>query len=342
MLTINGSTGEGGGQILRSALALSMVTGTPVHIEKIRAGRPKPGLLRQHLTAVLAAAKISGAELGGAHLGSRELWFTPGRVQPGDYSFAIGSAGGTTLVLQTILPALFTADGPSTLSLEGGTHNPHAPPFDFLEQAFVPLLNRMGPTVTLALDRYGFYPAGGGRTSVQIEPATALKPLELAERGATHHCMATAIVAGLPREIGDRELAVVAEELNWPADSLQLRHLPTGHGTGNVLLLTVASDSGTDVFTGFGQRGVRAESVAARVAEQVRDFLAADVPVGPNLADQLLLPLALAGGRSFVTMPLSPHSLTNVEIIQMFLDVNIDAFAIRPDAWRVEVTRIGT
>jgi RNA 3'-terminal phosphate cyclase (ATP) len=133
MITINGSTGEGGGQILRSALALSMVTGKPVHIEKIRAGRPKPGLLRQHLTAVLAAAKVSGADVKGAHLGSRELWFAPREVRPGDYSFAIGTAGSTTLVLQTVLPPLLTATGRSTISLEGGTHNPHAPPFDFLE-----------------------------------------------------------------------------------------------------------------------------------------------------------------------------------------------------------------
>jgi RNA 3'-terminal phosphate cyclase (ATP) len=339
MLSISGSTGEGGGQILRSALALSMVTGKSVHVEKVRAGRPKPGLLRQHLTAVLAAAKISGAELGGAHLGSRELWFTPGCVQPGDYSFAIGSAGSTTLVLQTILPALLTPDGPSTISFEGGTHNPHAPPFDFLEQAFVPLVNRMGPTVSLALDRYGFYPAGGGRISARIEPVPKLKPLELTERGATRQCMATAIVAGLPSVIGDRELAVVAKELNWPADSLHVRHLPTGHGPGNVLLLTIASDSGTELFTGFGQRGVRAEMVAARVAGQVRDFLAADVPVGPYMADQLLLPLALAGGGSFVTMPLSPHSLTNMEIIQKFLDVRIVAREVRPGVWQVDVTR---
>jgi RNA 3'-terminal phosphate cyclase (ATP) len=325
MITINGSTGEGGGQILRSALALSMVTGKPVHIEKIRAGRPKPGLLRQHLMAVLAAAKVSGADVKGAHFGSRELLFTPRKVQPGDYSFAIGTAGSTTLVLQTVLPPLLTASGRSTISLEGGTHNPHAPPFDFLESSFAPLVNRMGPKITMALERHGFYPAGGGRMTIVIEPTTALAPLDLIERGEVRKRRATAIVAGLPREIGERELAVVAEQLEWPADCLHVRHLPSGHGQGNALLLSIGSDSVTEVVTGFGQRGVRAEHVAAQAVAEAREYLEAEAPVGPHLADQLLLPLALAGGGSFVTLPLSDHARTNIEIIQMLLDVRITA-----------------
>jgi RNA 3'-terminal phosphate cyclase (ATP) len=136
MILIDGSIGEGGGQILRTALGLSMVTGQPFRIEKIRAGRDKPGLLRQHLTAVNAAATVCGASVEGAVISSRELSFTPGNVKAGEYTFSIGSAGSTTLVLQTVLPALLTADGPSSLTLEGGTHNPHAPPIDFLEKAF--------------------------------------------------------------------------------------------------------------------------------------------------------------------------------------------------------------
>src|SRR6202140_4872670 len=159
MILIDGSIGEGGGQILRTALGLSMVTGQPFRIENIRAGRDKPGLLRQHLTAVNAAAEICGANVEGAAISSRELSFSPGNVKSGEYTFSIGSAGSTTLVLQTVLPALLAADGPSSLTLEGGTHNPHAPPIDFLEKAFVPLVNRMGPTVHVALERAGFYPA---------------------------------------------------------------------------------------------------------------------------------------------------------------------------------------
>src|SRR5262245_57066518 len=169
ILTIDGSHGEGGGQILRSSLALSMVTGTPFRIENIRAKRKKPGLMRQHLTAVNAARQVSSAGVDGAAIGSTELVFHPGTVRPGDYQFAVGTAGSTTLVLQTVLPALLCAGGSSRLSFEGGTHNPFAPPFDFLERAFLPLMNRMGPKVAATLERPGFYPAGGGRFTVTIE-----------------------------------------------------------------------------------------------------------------------------------------------------------------------------
>lgn len=182
MIIIDGSIGEGGGQILRTALALSMVTGQPFRIENIRAGREKPGLLRQHLTAVNAAATICTATVDGAAIGSRELTFTPEKAKPGEYTFSIGSAGSTTLVLQTVLPALLTADGPSSLTLEGGTHNPHAPPIDFLERTFLPLINRMGPTVTVTLERAGFYPAGGGRVVVKIQPAAKLSSVHLPVR----------------------------------------------------------------------------------------------------------------------------------------------------------------
>src|SRR5437867_958993 len=163
MLLIDGSQGEGGGQILRTALGLSLVTGTPIRIEKIRAGRAKPGLLRQHLTAVNAATAIGAVDVEGATLGSQELTFRPGTVKPGEYRFAVGTAGSTGLVLQTVLPPLLTAPGPSTLTLEGGTHNPTAPPFDFLARAFLPLISRMGPSATARLERPGFYPAGGGQ-----------------------------------------------------------------------------------------------------------------------------------------------------------------------------------
>ena len=168
MLTIDGSVGEGGGQILRTALALALVTGTPFRIHAIRARRRKPGLLRQHLTAVNAAATVGGASTDGASLGSRELTFRPGRITPGEYRFAVGTAGSTGLVLQTVLPPLLLASGPSTVTVEGGTHNPGAPPFDFLARVFLPLLRRMGAHVEARLDRPGFYPAGGGQCTVGL------------------------------------------------------------------------------------------------------------------------------------------------------------------------------
>ena len=183
MITIDGSQGEGGGQILRTSLALSLVTGQPFRMERIRAKRQKPGLLKQHLTAVEAAKTVGCAEVEGAALSSQTLEFRPGPVTPGNYRFAVGTAGSATLVLQTVLPALLTASGHSTLTLEGGTHNPMAPPFDFLEKCFMPLIHRMGPSVELELRRPGFFPAGGGRFHARIEPAKKLSRLDLPERG---------------------------------------------------------------------------------------------------------------------------------------------------------------
>ena len=335
MITIDGSIGEGGGQILRSALALSMVTGKPVRLENIRAGRDKPGLLRQHLTAVNAATQISGAAVEGAAIGSRQLVFTPGQITAGDYTFSVGTAGSTTLVLQTILPALLRADGPSTITLEGGTHNPMAPPFDFLARAFLPLIERMGPKISATLERPGFYPAGGGRMVIHVEPSP-LAPLHLPERGEIRRRLCAATVASLPREIGQRENSIVRKGLNWPEECFEIREF-SGAGPGNILTIEIESEHVTEVFTGFGQRGVRAEAVAEDALRQVKEYLAAGLPVGRCLADQLMLPLALAGGGSFETLPLTRHSSTNLEIIQLFLPVSIRAERVKGERWRVEV-----
>jgi RNA 3'-terminal phosphate cyclase (ATP) len=197
MITIDGSYGEGGGQILRTSLALSLVTGKPFSINNIRAGRKKPGLMRQHLTAVNAAAEIGSAAIKGNRIGSQEFTFEPEMIKPGNFHFAIGSAGSCTLVFQTILPALIIAGGPSEIILEGGTHNPFAPPFDFLAKAFLPVINRMGPKVDAVLEKPGFYPAGGGRFKVSINPA-GLNGFDLLERGNIINKTARAAVANLP------------------------------------------------------------------------------------------------------------------------------------------------
>jgi RNA 3'-terminal phosphate cyclase (ATP) len=203
MLTIDGSMGEGGGQVLRSSLALSLLTSTPLRIGKIRAGRARPGLMRQHLMAVHAATTISDAEVSGAELGSTELTFRPQAIRAGDYRFAIGGAGSTTLVFQTILlPLLLGASAPSTLCFEGGTHNPMAPPFEFLQRVFLPLLARMGARVEVSLSRHGFYPAGGGRWSATVHPAARLARLDLLERGAVHTQSAVALCASVPARLG--------------------------------------------------------------------------------------------------------------------------------------------
>jgi RNA 3'-terminal phosphate cyclase (ATP) len=323
MIAIDGSQGEGGGQILRSALALSLVTGKPFRIEKIRARRKKPGLMRQHLTAVNAAVEVGAARVSGNTIGSAELTFAPTALRSGAYHFAVGTAGSCTLVLQTVLPALILAGGPSEILLEGGTHNPAAPPFDFLAHAFLPLLNRMGPSVKAVLERPGFYPAGGGRMRVRVTPARQLVALHLLQRGAVVGCAARATVARLPCSIAERELAVVKEELGWGDDCLNVGETPDAGGPGNVLVLTVASEHVTEVFTGFGERGVSAESVAGRTVAEAREYLAAGVPVGRHLADQLLLPLALAGAGAFRTLSPTAHTTTNMEVLRLFLDLDV-------------------
>jgi RNA 3'-terminal phosphate cyclase (ATP) len=338
MITIDGSHGEGGGQILRTSLSLSLITGKPFSIEKIRSGRKKPGLMRQHLTAVNAAAEIGDAKVSGNAIGSQAFQFEPRGIRSGKFRYAIGTAGSCTLVLQTILPALIIAEGPSEVILEGGTHNPFAPPFDFLAKAFLPLVGRMGPRVVAELEKPGFFPAGGGRFRVAIAPEKALKPLSLMQRGSIKRQWACAAVSNLPMKIAHRELKVVSKKLGWPRECLQAVNVEHAHGPGNVLTIEMESDALTEVFTGFGERGVSAEKVAARAAGQAMDYLSHDVPVGRYLADQLLVPMAIAGGGRFLTVPLSRHTLTNIDIIKCFMDLSIEVNKNEQDQWEIGIS----
>ena len=338
MIELDGSRGEGGGQILRTSLSLAMVTGQAFRIARIRAGRPKPGLLRQHLVAVQAAAQICGATVSGDALGSTVLEFAPGPVRGGDYGFAIGSAGSCTLVLQTVLPALLCAEQASTLKLSGGTHNPFAPPAHFLQRAFLPLMAKMGAQVDLAIERCGFYPAGGGELSVRIAPCGVLKPLHLEARGAAVRLYAESLVAGVPAQVAKRELAAVQAAFGLSEEALLVRGLPPDQGPGNVLLLTCEHEHVSEVVVAFGERGVSAEQVAARAVADMRTYLATPAAVGEHLADQLLLPLSLAGGGSFTTLSPSGHSRTNAEVIEKFLPVHIGFDALPGNLARVTVS----
>jgi len=327
MISIDGSFGEGGGQILRTALSLSLSTGTPFRIENIRAGRQQPGLLRQHLTAVLAASEIGGADVEGAVLGSTNLAFTPQTVRTGEFRFAVGTAGSGTLVFQTILPALMRATATSWLVIEGGTHNFAAPPFDFLERAFLPLICRMGPKVSVKLERYGFYPAGGGRFVAQIEPCPALTPIQLGVRAQIRSKRVRAIVANLARRIAEREIEKVVSMLSCPPECLFIEETRNSPGPGNIVFIEVLSDEVTEVFSSFGRLGVAAEKVGDEVARQAREYLASRAAVAEHLADQLLLPMALARAGSFTATKLSMHARTNLEVISKFLPVR---FQVRP------------
>lgn len=339
MLTIDGSVGEGGGQILRTTLSLSLITQTPVRITSIRKGRARPGLMRQHLTSVQAAAQIGRAEVSGAAIGSQEIVFRPTAIVPGEHTFRVGSAGSAMLVLQTVLPALLRAPAPSTLTLEGGTHNPMAPPFDFLELAYLPLVRRMGPEITATLVRPGFYPAGGGLARVSVAPAPSLAPLTLLARGEIRGRRAVATVSNIPGSVAMRELEAAAAVLGWEPACFKPSVLRGGHGPGNVLTIVVESEHVTEVFTGFGEKGVRAETVATKVAEEARDYLAAGVPVGEHLADQLLLPIALAGRGAFRTVRPSSHTTTHLQLLRDLLGIRASVEQVSEQAWHVEIER---
>jgi len=318
MITIDGSEGEGGGQMVRNSCALSLVTGQPFRISNIRAKRSKPGLMRQHVTAIEAACVISGSECTGLAVGGSKLEFRPGRVIPGEYLFAVGTAGSTGLVLQTVLMPLILADGPSRLVLEGGTHNMLAPPFDFIERTFLPVINRMGPSVSARIVRHGFYPRGGGRIEVDITPSP-LSPIDCLDRGEPAGVNAQIVFTGLPFEIAERMLMRAKRDLaDWPDDAFAVRELPADQGPGVILMLEARYAHVTEVVSGFGQLGVPADRLAKTSAARMKGYVESDAFAGPYLADQLILPFVLAGGGGFTTVKPSQHTLTAIDIARRF------------------------
>jgi RNA 3'-terminal phosphate cyclase (ATP) len=330
---IDGSGGEGGGQILRTSLALAMITGRSLRMRRIRAGRARPGLRRQHLACVEAAARLCHGRVDGATLGSQDLELIPGAITGGALELDIGSAGSTTLVVQTILVPVLAARTGLRAAFQGGTHNPLAPPFEFLDRVYLPHLRAMGADVALTLDRHGFVSGPGERTqargqlTVTVGGGGALRPIEVVTAGPITARRATVIVARLPTHVADREHAVVRHRLGFSPAECELREVREG-GPANVLLLEVERAEGRELVSILGEKGLRAELVAERACDDLAAFLAADVPVGEHLADQLLLPLAVAGGGRFRTGPLSRHATTNIDTIRRFLDV---AIRVEPD-----------
>jgi len=262
MISIDGSQGEGGGQILRSALALSLVTGKPFTVSRIRAARKRPGLQPQHLMSVMAAARVGNAQVAGAALGSQSLEFRPGVVTGGQFEFPLRTAGSSSLVLQTILPPLMIAAQPSQVTVTGGTYNPLAPPFDFLSQTFAPQLARLGPQMSLTLDRPGFYPRGGGRVRAAISPARRLASYELLERGEMKAARIRALVAGLNVQIAERECRSIEKLSGFSATCFAAVELDPRCGPGNVVLIELEFERVTEVISACGERGVAAETVA--------------------------------------------------------------------------------
>ncbi len=335
---IDGSQGEGGGQIFRTSLTLAMCLGKSVRIENIRAGRNRSGLLRQHLVCLRAAQEICDAKVEGAELGSSSVTFVPGAIRAGEYRFAIGSAGSTTLVFQAVLLPLLMAGGVSELHIEGGTHNGMAPSYDFIAQCFLPVMRKIGCEVETELLRYGFYPAGGGAWRARVYPVENIGPLELIECGERSGQSAVATSSRIPEHVTERELSQVQKKCLWPEASLHQR-LVKSAGPGNVMSLRVDMGNVTEVFESVGERNVSAERVAGRAIRDSKRYLEAGVPVGEHLADQLVLPMALGNGGSFRTLKPSQHLLTNVEVIKNLAGIDIRLTEIGEDQWEVLVKK---
>ncbi len=335
-IQIDGSQGEGGGQILRTALALSMITGQAFELTNIRAGRKKPGLMRQHLVCVQASQQISQAYLEGAELHSQRLYFAPQHVQSGKYQFQIGSAGSTTLVLQTLLPTLLLQKGVSELTISGGTHNPLAPTADFIEHCFLPTLAKLGIESEFKLNKAGFFPIGAGEIQIKIQPWQHQNKLCLLERGDLQRTEAFAAVLNLPEQaqIVQRELATLNNGLKLDK---QQQFFLKGISQGNTVYVQIKSTHHNQLFTALGEKRKSAEQISDHLAEQVKQYLKSHAAVDEYLADQLLLPLALGQGGEFTAQCISEHTRTQAHMIEKFIDCKIEFVELNANLFQVNV-----
>ena len=329
MLEINGNLGEAGGQIVRSSLTLSMLTQTPFRMINVRAGRKPTGLKKQHQTAVSAAARVCNACVTGNSLGSGTFTFEPNAIQSGTYRFDIGTAGSTTLIMQTLLPALMFADGTFEIEVTGGTHNPWAPTFDFLQKAYQPIVRQMGGDVRLDISRIGFYPKGGGQISANVQPAENWKPLDLVKRGKEVSRVVRPLVAKLPLHIAERECRTIETTDGWKKAKYRVEENNNSFSPGNVVTIELSFEKITEVFTALGKQGTPAQKVAKTALRAATEYLESEAVVGDYLADQLMLPMAIAADKfghtyRYRTHAPSDHSTTHAALIGQFLDVEVD------------------
>jgi RNA 3'-terminal phosphate cyclase (ATP) len=342
MIVIDGTIGEGGGQILRSALSLSLLTGQPFTLNHIRAGRSKPGLRPQHLAAVQAAAQISHATVEGDRQGSGNIVFIPGHIKPGDYHFDIGTAGATSLVLQTLLPPLAISSAMSQVTITGGTHVPWSPCFHYVAWHWAYYLSRMGMRCDLTLTKAGFYPEGGGEVQASIPGNARIEGIHVENRGKLLRVRGLSGIANLPMAIAERQRNQALTRLH---DLLPKAHVEVdieafpAQSKGTVLLLLVEFENSQACFFSLGALGKPAERVANEAVNDLAKFLSSDGAVDPWIADQLLLPLAMASGSSLLrTSEVTQHLLTNAQVIRYFLPthITVDAPLGQPASIRLE------
>ena len=322
-LELDGSEGEGGGQILRSSLALSILTRRPFRLINIRANRSKPGLAAQHLASVRAAAAICNGIYKGGSIGSSTLFFEPGDVCSGEYSFSIGTAGATSLVLHTVyLPLILQGKVASRITISGGTHVEHSPCYHFLETTWTAYLRKLGVSIELEMTRPGFYPRGGGEIVATIHPAVSLRPVSLMRPAVDVTTLSGfSAVADLPQAIAKRQ----AKRLRFRMSELDLEFdIPEqawSNGPSTCLAVIFRQAPVPTLFSALGARGKPAETVADEAADQAIAYYNSGAPVDPHSADQIVLPLAFAAGTSeFRVSEVTMHLLTNIATIRKFCD----------------------
>ena len=323
-IELDGSYGEGGGQILRTALSLSCVTGHALKLFNIRTGRKKPGLMPQHITCVNAASEISNAEIKGAEAGSTELIFVPGKTVSGNYIFDIKTAGSCTLVFQALLPPLMFGEKPSIITLKGGTHVPFSPTYHYLIEVLLPMLRKIGVPVDSTIYKYGFYPKGGGEVSFTVHPVSQVKGLNLSERGGLTALHGYSAVSRLPMQIARRQKSAMDRKVkSFPADIHIMDVVSPGHGT--FTFLAAQYENTVAGFSSIGKRGKPAEEVGAETAGAFLDFHRKSAAFDPHLADQIVLYLGLSReDSSFTTSCITEHLLTNLWVIKKFMDIHYE------------------
>lgn len=340
-MNIDGRYGEGGGQILRTALTLAALCRVPVYINHIRGNRKKPGLRPQHLIAVNALASITGAKVEGATVDSTELLFEPVEIRGGNYSFHIGTAGSTGLVIQTMIPVLLFGNTPSHIQIAGGTHVPWSPPFHYLQTVFLPALKKMGGDVHLSISQWGWYPKGGGKIRASVNPTQGLKAMQYSHRGNLISLHILSAISNLPFHIAERQRDQALKQLGYLGlyPHISIENAPSP-GQGTVLFIVAEFEGGTGGFTSLGKKGKKAEEVADDACNEFTTFLDSEGVIDIYLADQLVLYMALAEGRStFITERITEHLLTNIWVIEQFLPVT---FEVEQETGKIGVDGLGS
>jgi len=343
MIEIDGSFGEGGGQILRTALSLSCLFQKPFRISHIRKGRKKPGLMPQHLTCVKAMQLLSDAEVIGDRLGSSELIFKPGAVRGGEFFFDVGTAGSTSLVMQTIIPSLIFSKEKASIILKGGTHVPFSPSFDYIAEVFVPTLERLGMRIRLKIESYGFYPKGGGRVGIETFPVESIKPLRVNERGKILRIKGYSVSGNLPLSIAERQKNAAIEKihseikgLECPVEIGTMSVQTPGHGT--FIYILSETEYAIAGFTALGERGKRAETVGEEAVKEFIEYYSTDAALDKHLSDQLVLYLSMSKeGSIFTTSSITQHLMTNLWAIGLFhtFHYSVDGAIGKPGTVRI-------